>query len=90
MCLRYIAKALERDPTYVKALAFMDRIFSEQPSLRRDSLRIFESCDSAIYDTTVDDDEAEEVRLKTSLTLSTNNTLLPIFYTMTDSVVAWV
>ena len=38
VCLEYVAQALERDPGYVKALAFMRQMFKEQPSLHKDNI----------------------------------------------------
>uniref|UniRef100_A0A670ZW54 Calcineurin-binding protein cabin-1 n=1 Tax=Pseudonaja textilis TaxID=8673 RepID=A0A670ZW54_PSETE len=40
-CLYFICKALERDNCYSKGLVIKEKIFEEQPCLRRDSLRMF-------------------------------------------------
>ena len=42
-CLKFIAKALEKDEEYMKAIAFRDQIFSEQPSLEKDSASFFQA-----------------------------------------------
>ncbi|KAF7239787.1 Calcineurin-binding protein cabin-1, partial [Varanus komodoensis] len=40
-CLYFICKALERDCQYSKGLVIKEKIFEEQPCLRKDSLRMF-------------------------------------------------
>uniref|UniRef100_A0A8C6YEF5 Calcineurin-binding protein cabin-1 n=1 Tax=Naja naja TaxID=35670 RepID=A0A8C6YEF5_NAJNA len=40
-CLYFICKALEKDNCYSKGLVIKEKIFEEQPCLRRDSLRMF-------------------------------------------------
>lgn len=39
--LYFICKALEKDYRYSKGLVLKEKIFQEQPSLRKDSLRMF-------------------------------------------------
>ena len=41
VCLVYVAQALERDSGYLAGKAFLHKIFSEQPSLRHESLELF-------------------------------------------------
>uniref|UniRef100_K7G598 Calcineurin binding protein 1 n=1 Tax=Pelodiscus sinensis TaxID=13735 RepID=K7G598_PELSI len=40
-CLYFICKALEKDCQYSKGLVLKEKIFQEQPCLRKDSLRMF-------------------------------------------------
>uniref|UniRef100_A0A8C0GBD3 Calcineurin binding protein 1 n=1 Tax=Chelonoidis abingdonii TaxID=106734 RepID=A0A8C0GBD3_CHEAB len=40
-CLYFICKALEKDCQYSKGLVLKEKIFEEQPCLRKDSLRMF-------------------------------------------------
>lgn len=40
-CLYYICKALEKDMGYTKAWVLKEKIFEEQPCLRRDSMKLF-------------------------------------------------
>lgn len=40
-CLYYICKALEKDHCYTKGLVLKEKIFKEQPCLRRDSMQMF-------------------------------------------------
>uniref|UniRef100_A0A8B9CD34 Calcineurin binding protein 1 n=1 Tax=Anser brachyrhynchus TaxID=132585 RepID=A0A8B9CD34_9AVES len=40
-CLYFICKALEKDCLYSKGLVLKEKIFEEQPCLRKDSLRMF-------------------------------------------------
>uniref|UniRef100_A0A4W3H910 Calcineurin binding protein 1 n=1 Tax=Callorhinchus milii TaxID=7868 RepID=A0A4W3H910_CALMI len=40
-CLYYICKALEKDCRYSKGLVLKEKIFEEQPCLRKDSFRMF-------------------------------------------------
>uniref|UniRef100_A0A2K5L713 Calcineurin binding protein 1 n=1 Tax=Cercocebus atys TaxID=9531 RepID=A0A2K5L713_CERAT len=43
-CLYFICKALEKDCRYSKGLVLKEKIFEEQPCLRKDSLRMFLKC----------------------------------------------
>uniref|UniRef100_A0A8C8ZFQ1 Calcineurin binding protein 1 n=1 Tax=Prolemur simus TaxID=1328070 RepID=A0A8C8ZFQ1_PROSS len=43
-CLYFICKALEKDCRYSKGLVLKEKIFEEQPCLRKDSLRMFLRC----------------------------------------------
>ncbi|XP_013404378.1 calcineurin-binding protein cabin-1 [Lingula anatina] len=56
-CLYYISKALEKDSGYTKGLALREKMFSEQPSLERDTAHMFQFCDQSIYTTKVDTGE---------------------------------
>lgn len=40
-CLYFIAKALERDHCYTKALVLKEKIFEEQPCLKTDTKHMF-------------------------------------------------
>uniref|UniRef100_A0A452HDG2 Calcineurin-binding protein cabin-1 n=1 Tax=Gopherus agassizii TaxID=38772 RepID=A0A452HDG2_9SAUR len=70
-CLYFICKALEKDCQYSKGLVLKEKIFEEQPCLRKDSLRMFLKCDMSIHDVNVSAaetraiiDEALELRRK--------------------------
>ncbi|EMP32143.1 Calcineurin-binding protein cabin-1, partial [Chelonia mydas] len=52
-CLYFICKALEKDCQYSKGLVLKEKIFDEQPCLRKDSLRMFLKCDMSIHDVNV-------------------------------------
>ncbi|XP_037772474.1 uncharacterized protein LOC119568143 [Penaeus monodon] len=54
-CLGLIINALQRDPGYIKALAFKDRIFKLQPSLQEDVKHFFSN--SSLLFKTVDYDK---------------------------------
>ncbi|KAJ7309748.1 hypothetical protein JRQ81_007813 [Phrynocephalus forsythii] len=58
-CLYYICKALERDGAYSRGLVLKEKIFEEQPCLRKDSLRMFLRGDMAVHEASVG---AEETR----------------------------
>uniref|UniRef100_A0A8C5LJ11 Calcineurin-binding protein cabin-1 n=1 Tax=Leptobrachium leishanense TaxID=445787 RepID=A0A8C5LJ11_9ANUR len=60
-CLYYICKALEKDCRYSKGLVLKERIFEEQPSLRKDSFRMFLKCDMSIHEVDVSDDETTNI-----------------------------
>ncbi|KYO31630.1 calcineurin-binding protein cabin-1 isoform E [Alligator mississippiensis] len=70
-CLYFICKALEKDCRYSKGLVLKEKIFEEQPCLRKDSLRMFLKCDMSIHEVNVSAaetrtiiDEALELRKK--------------------------
>ncbi|XP_052545399.1 calcineurin-binding protein cabin-1 isoform X5 [Tympanuchus pallidicinctus] len=70
-CLYFICKALEKDCLYSKGLVLKEKIFEEQPLLRKDSLRMFLKCDMSIHNVNVSAaetgriiDEALELRKK--------------------------
>ncbi|XP_058014812.1 calcineurin-binding protein cabin-1 isoform X4 [Ahaetulla prasina] len=52
-CLYFICKALERDNCYSKGLIIKEKIFEEQPCLRKDSLRMFLKGDLPVCDVPV-------------------------------------
>uniref|UniRef100_H3C9K0 Calcineurin-binding protein cabin-1 n=1 Tax=Tetraodon nigroviridis TaxID=99883 RepID=H3C9K0_TETNG len=60
-CLYFIAKALERDHCYAKGLVLKERIFEEQPSLRRDTMQMFMKCHVSIHYVEVEEEERESV-----------------------------
>ncbi|KAM9329216.1 calcineurin-binding protein cabin-1 [Gastrophryne carolinensis] len=60
-CLYFICKALERDCRYSKGLVLKEKIFEEQPCLRKDSFRMFMKCDMSIHDVDVSEDEANQI-----------------------------
>uniref|UniRef100_A0A8B9IY50 Calcineurin-binding protein cabin-1 n=1 Tax=Amazona collaria TaxID=241587 RepID=A0A8B9IY50_9PSIT len=70
-CLYFICKALEKDCLYSKGLVLKEKIFEEQPCLRKDSLRMFLKCDMSIHNVNLSAaetgriiDEALELRKK--------------------------
>ena len=40
-CLYFISKALEKDHCYTKGLVLKEKIFEEQPCLKRDTMQMF-------------------------------------------------
>ncbi|XP_039628033.1 calcineurin-binding protein cabin-1 isoform X4 [Polypterus senegalus] len=60
-CLYYICKALEKDCCYTKGLVLKEKIFEEQPCLRKDSFRLFLKCDMSIHSADVDETEAKAI-----------------------------
>nr|XP_051693044.1 calcineurin-binding protein cabin-1 isoform X1 [Oryctolagus cuniculus]XP_051693045.1 calcineurin-binding protein cabin-1 isoform X1 [Oryctolagus cuniculus]XP_051693046.1 calcineurin-binding protein cabin-1 isoform X1 [Oryctolagus cuniculus] len=60
-CLYFICKALEKDCRYSKGLVLKEKIFEEQPCLRRDSLRMFLRCDMSIHGVSVSTAEAQAI-----------------------------
>ncbi|XP_063000055.1 calcineurin-binding protein cabin-1 isoform X2 [Elgaria multicarinata webbii] len=60
-CLYFICKALERDCQYSKGLVIKEKIFEEQPCLRKDSLRMFLKGDMSIHDVRVSASEARTI-----------------------------
>ncbi|XP_043924776.1 calcineurin-binding protein cabin-1 isoform X3 [Protopterus annectens] len=60
-CLYYICKSLEKDCMYSKGLVLKEKIFEEQPCLRKDSLRMFLKCDMSIHDVDVKTAEAKKI-----------------------------
>uniref|UniRef100_A0A6I8NZF1 Calcineurin-binding protein cabin-1 n=1 Tax=Ornithorhynchus anatinus TaxID=9258 RepID=A0A6I8NZF1_ORNAN len=70
-CLYFICKALEKDCQYSKGLVLKEKIFEEQPCLRKDSFRMFLKCDLSIHNVAVSAaetraimEEAAELRRK--------------------------
>ncbi|XP_063171973.1 calcineurin-binding protein cabin-1-like isoform X2 [Candoia aspera] len=60
-CLYFICKALERDNCYSKGLVIKEKIFEEQPCLRKDSLRMFLKGDLSAYDVPVSASETQAI-----------------------------
>ncbi|XP_018117370.1 calcineurin-binding protein cabin-1 isoform X3 [Xenopus laevis] len=60
-CLYFICKALEKDCRYSKGLVLKEKIFEEQPCLRRDSFRMFLKCNMSIHEVDVSDEEARTI-----------------------------
>uniref|UniRef100_A0A8C5NYG2 Calcineurin-binding protein cabin-1 n=1 Tax=Jaculus jaculus TaxID=51337 RepID=A0A8C5NYG2_JACJA len=60
-CLYFIRKALEKDCRYSKGLVLKERIFEEQPCLRKDSLRMFLKCDMSIHEVSVSAAETQAI-----------------------------
>ncbi|KAE8634593.1 hypothetical protein XENTR_v10002360 [Xenopus tropicalis] len=60
-CLYFICKALEKDCRYRKGLVLKEKIFEEQPCLRRDSFRMFLKCNMSIHEVDVSDGEARKI-----------------------------
>ncbi|KAG7480660.1 hypothetical protein MATL_G00058640 [Megalops atlanticus] len=60
-CLYFICKALEKDHCYTKGLVLKERIFQEQPCLRKDSFQMFLKCDMSVHSVDVDEEEAQAI-----------------------------
>ncbi|KAG1949200.1 calcineurin-binding protein cabin-1 isoform X4 [Pimephales promelas] len=60
-CLYYICKALEKDIGYSKGRVLKEKIFEEQPCLRRDSMKMFSKLDVSVQYVDVDEDEAHSI-----------------------------
>ncbi|XP_012604714.1 calcineurin-binding protein cabin-1 isoform X1 [Microcebus murinus] len=60
-CLYFICKALEKDCRYSKGLVLKEKIFEEQPCLRKDSLRMFLRCDMSIHNVSVSAAEMQAI-----------------------------
>ncbi|XP_075688174.1 calcineurin-binding protein cabin-1 isoform X2 [Rhinoderma darwinii] len=60
-CLYFICKALEKDCRYSKGLVLKEKIFEEQPCLRKDSFRMFLKCDLSIHDVDVSKEESNTI-----------------------------
>lgn len=60
-CLYFICKALEKDCRYSKGLVLKEKIFEEQPCLRKDSLRMFLKCDMSVHEVTVNAAETQAI-----------------------------
>ncbi|KAM5237767.1 calcineurin-binding protein cabin-1 [Ctenodactylus gundi] len=60
-CLYFICKALEKDCRYSKGLVLKEKIFEEQPCLRKDSLRMFLKCDMSVHDVSVSAAETQAI-----------------------------
>uniref|UniRef100_A0A671X091 Calcineurin binding protein 1 n=1 Tax=Sparus aurata TaxID=8175 RepID=A0A671X091_SPAAU len=60
-CLYFIAKALERDHCYTKGLVLKEKIFEEQPCLKRDTMQMFLKCDMSIHYVEVEKEERDSI-----------------------------
>uniref|UniRef100_A0A8C9DKL5 Calcineurin-binding protein cabin-1 n=1 Tax=Prolemur simus TaxID=1328070 RepID=A0A8C9DKL5_PROSS len=60
-CLYFICKALEKDCRYSKGLVLKEKIFEEQPCLRKDSLGSFVTFDMSIHDVSVSAAETQAI-----------------------------
>uniref|UniRef100_A0A4W5LMU2 Calcineurin-binding protein cabin-1 n=1 Tax=Hucho hucho TaxID=62062 RepID=A0A4W5LMU2_9TELE len=60
-CLNFICKALEKDHCYTKGLVLKEKIFEEQPCLKRDSMQMFLKCDMSIHYVEVDEEETQAI-----------------------------
>ncbi|KAM4746435.1 calcineurin-binding protein cabin-1 isoform 4-T4 [Anableps anableps] len=60
-CLYFIAKALEKDHCYTKGLVLKEKIFKEQPCLKRDTMRMFTKCDMSIHYVEVEEEERRSI-----------------------------
>ncbi|XP_061115858.1 calcineurin-binding protein cabin-1 isoform X1 [Conger conger] len=60
-CLYFICKALEKDHCYTKGLVLKERIFQEQPCLRKDSFHMFLKCDMSVHSVDVEEEEARVI-----------------------------
>ncbi|KAI3372339.1 hypothetical protein L3Q82_022837, partial [Scortum barcoo] len=60
-CLYFIAKALEKDHCYTKGLVLKEKIFEEQPCLKRDTMQMFMKCDMSIHYVEVEKEERESI-----------------------------
>uniref|UniRef100_A0A667ZMN1 Calcineurin-binding protein cabin-1 n=1 Tax=Myripristis murdjan TaxID=586833 RepID=A0A667ZMN1_9TELE len=60
-CLYFISKALEKDHCYTKGLVLKEKIFEEQPCLRRDTMQMFMKCDMSIHYVDVEEEESQSI-----------------------------
>ncbi|XP_072538504.1 calcineurin-binding protein cabin-1 isoform X3 [Salminus brasiliensis] len=60
-CLYHICKALEKDIGYTKGRVLMEKIFEEQPCLRRDSMKMFSKIHMMGYQGEIDEEEAHSI-----------------------------
>ncbi|XP_026200116.1 calcineurin-binding protein cabin-1 isoform X3 [Anabas testudineus] len=60
-CLYFIAKALEKDHCYTKGLVLKEKIFEEQPCLKRDTLQMFMKCNMSIHYVEVEEEERNTI-----------------------------
>ncbi|KAK7135286.1 hypothetical protein R3I94_014062 [Phoxinus phoxinus] len=60
-CLHYICKALEKDIGYSKGRVLKEKIFEEQPCLRRDAMKMFSKLGVSVQYVDVDEDEAHSI-----------------------------
>ncbi|KAM8866749.1 calcineurin-binding protein cabin-1 isoform 1-T1 [Synchiropus picturatus] len=60
-CLHFISKALEKDYCYTKGLVLKEKIFEEQPCLKRDTMKMFMKCNMSIHYVEVEEDERKSI-----------------------------
>ncbi|XP_028312506.1 calcineurin-binding protein cabin-1 isoform X2 [Gouania willdenowi] len=60
-CLHFISKALEKDHCYTKGLVLKEKIFQEQPCLKRDTMQMFMKCDMSIHYVEVEEEERKAI-----------------------------
>lgn len=60
-CLECAARALRLDPGYVKALAFREAVFRENPALKSCQDGVFRGCDPSVFTRAVSKEDAEAV-----------------------------
>ncbi|XP_046727370.1 calcineurin-binding protein cabin-1 isoform X3 [Silurus meridionalis] len=60
-CLYYICKALKKDIGYNKGWVLKEKIFEEQPCLRRDSMKLFSKLDMTMQYGHTDEEEAHSI-----------------------------
>ncbi|XP_034162577.2 calcineurin-binding protein cabin-1 isoform X1 [Pangasianodon hypophthalmus] len=60
-CLYYICKALEKDIGYTKGWVLKEKIFEEQPCLRRDSMKLFSKLDMTMHYSDADEEESHSI-----------------------------
>uniref|UniRef100_A0A8C7Z549 Calcineurin binding protein 1 n=1 Tax=Oryzias sinensis TaxID=183150 RepID=A0A8C7Z549_9TELE len=60
-CLYFIAKALEKDHCYTKGLVLKEKIFQEQPCLKRDTQQMFMKCNTSIHHVEVEEEEHRSI-----------------------------
>ncbi|KAM7391669.1 hypothetical protein PAMP_022338 [Pampus punctatissimus] len=67
-CLYFISKALEKDHCYTKGLVLKEKMFEEQPCLKRDTMQMFMKCNMSIHYVEVEEEERISI-LKEALDL---------------------
>nr|XP_020446280.1 calcineurin-binding protein cabin-1 isoform X3 [Monopterus albus] len=60
-CLYFIAKALEKDHCYTKGLVLKEKIFEEQPCLKKDTMHMFMKCDMSVHYVEVEEEERKSI-----------------------------
>ncbi|XP_061586396.1 calcineurin-binding protein cabin-1 isoform X2 [Cololabis saira] len=60
-CLYFIAKALQKDHCYTKGLVLKEKIFQEQPCLKRDTMQMFLKCNMSVHYVVVDEEERRSI-----------------------------
>ncbi|KAM9858179.1 calcineurin-binding protein cabin-1 [Aulostomus maculatus] len=60
-CLYFISKALEKDHCYTKGLVLKEKIFEEQPCLKRDTMQMFMKCDMSVHYVEVEEEERKAI-----------------------------